>query len=157
MRRDFSELRKHLVELFVSEVVTKVLDVDVGEVLGLLAELALAVLARDESADENFLAIEQHAIDLSDGVHGRLFSFEVDETVALRVASLVLRHLAAEDVAEGRERVVHGLVVNRLVQVLDEDVANARPPQRRVALRPHDADRSAPQNVEVHRIQRSLS
>ena len=66
-------------------------------------------------------------------------------------------YLAGQDVAKSRECVVKGLVVNRLVQVFDEDVANSTLPQRRVALRPHDADRPALDHVKVHRVQSTLS
>ena len=48
----------------------------------------------------------------------------------LAVALDVLGHLAGEDVSEGGEGVVHRLVVNGLVQVLDEHVAHAGPNQK---------------------------
>ena len=70
---------------------------------------------------------------------------------------MYLSDFAAEDVAEGREGVVHGLVVDGLVQVLDEDVANSGPAKARVSLAPHDADGLALQHVEVHRVQSTLS
>lgn len=38
-------------------------------------------------------------------------------------------YLAGEDVSERRERVVQGLVIDGLVQVLDEDVAYSALPQ----------------------------
>ena len=115
---------EHFQQLGVVQVVAEVLDVDVGEALGLLAELLLPLLARHELADEHLLVVEQHAVHLLDGVGGRLLRLEVDEPVALGDAVLVGGHAAAHDVAEGRERVVHGLVVDRLVQRLDEDVAD---------------------------------
>ena len=43
-------------------------------------------------------------------------------------------YLAGEDVSECGEGVVQGLVVDGLVQVLDEDVADAALPQRGVPL-----------------------
>lgn len=66
-------------------------------------------------------------------------------------------YLAGQDVSEGRECVVEGLVINGLVQILDKDVANAALSEGRVTLRPHDAERSAFNHVEVHRVQGSLS
>ena len=66
-------------------------------------------------------------------------------------------HLAAEDVPKGREGVVHGLVVNALVQVFDEDVAHTRAAEGGVTLAPHDADGTALQHVEVHGVQGALS
>ena len=65
-------------------------------------------------------------------------------------------YLAGQDAAERGERVVERLVVDALVEVLDEDVADARLTQRRIALRPHDADRTALDRVEVHRVQRAF-
>ena len=69
---------------------------------------------------------------------------------------MVLSDFAAEDVAEGREGVVHGLVVDGLVQVLDEDVADAGPAKAGVSLAPHDADGLALQHVEVHGVESAL-
>lgn len=50
-----------------------------------------------------------------------------------QVASRQL-YLAGEDVAEGREGVVQGFVVNGLVEVLDENVAHPRLPEGGVSL-----------------------
>jgi len=63
-----------------------------------------------------------------------------------------LGNFAAEDIAKGRECIVHGLVVDGFVQIFDEDVANAGPSETGVALAPHDADRLAFQHVEIHRV-----
>jgi hypothetical protein len=52
----------------------------------------------------------------------------------LAVAFDVLGHLARQDVSEGGEGVVHRLVVNGLVQVLDEHVAHARPVDRKANI-----------------------
>ncbi len=67
-----------------------------------------------------------------------------------------LGNLAAEDVPKSGEGVVHGFVVNGLVQVFDEDVANSGSAKAGIALAPHDSDRFAFQNVKVHRVQSSL-
>lgn len=66
-------------------------------------------------------------------------------------------YLAGEDVAKSGESVVQGLVVNRLVEVLDEHVAHSRLPEGGVSLGPHDADRLPFHHVEVHGVQCSLS
>lgn len=66
-------------------------------------------------------------------------------------------YLAGQDVSKGRECVIESLVINRLVQILDKDVANAALSEGRVTLRPHDTKRSALNHVEVHRVQGSLS
>ena len=52
-------------------------------------------------------------------------------------------HLAREDVAECGERIVEGLVVDRLVEVLDVDVAHTGASQGRFVLGPHDAHRTS--------------
>ena len=96
------------------------------------------------------LVVEQHVVDVLDGLLGGLVGLEVDEAVAAAVGVLVGHDLAGEDVAEGGEGVVEGLVVDALVQVLDEDVAHAGLAERRVALRPHDAHGLLAQVVEVH-------
>ena len=46
-------------------------------------------------------------------------------------------YFAAENISEGGKGVVHGLVVNALIQVLDEDVADSRPTERGIPLAPH--------------------
>ena len=64
----------------------EVLDEDVGEAFSLLAQLLLPLLARDEASNVDFLAIEQHAIDLLDGIVGGLLRLEVNKAVALGIA-----------------------------------------------------------------------
>ena len=157
MRRDFAELREDFIQLFVTEVISEVLDVDIGEVLGFLTQLALTIFAWDESSDEYLLTIEQHTIDLGDGTHRSLFSFKVHKTVTLRVASFILGNFAAQNVSKCRESVVHGLVVNGFIKILDENVANTRASKRWITLRPHDANRSSSQNIEVHGVQSPFS
>jgi hypothetical protein len=68
-----------------------------------------------------------------------------------------LSDFATEDVSEGRECIVHGLVVDGLVQVLDEDIADSGSAKTGIALAPHDADGAALQHVEVHRVQSTFS
>ena len=48
---DLSKLGEHVSELLLAQLLAKVLDEDVGELLGLLAQLLLALLARNEAAN----------------------------------------------------------------------------------------------------------
>ena len=90
-------------------------------------------------ADVHLLVVEQHAVDSLDSSLRGLGGLVVDEAVALGAAVLIGGDLAREDVAESGERVVEGLVVDSLVQVLDEDVALAGLAEGGVTLGPHDA------------------
>lgn len=69
---------------------------------------------------------------------------------------LVRRHFAAQDRPESGEGVVHVLVVDGLVQVLDEDVAHPGFSQGWVPLRPHDPNWLPFHDVKIHRVQGSL-
>ena len=154
---NFSEGSKEFLQLLLGDILVEVLDVAVGESLCLLAQLDLSLLSWHKPSHENLLAIQQHAVDLRDRVDGSLFGLKVDEAVALAVTASVLGDLAAEDVSKGGEGVIHGLVVDTLVQVLDEDIADAGTTERGVSLGPHDADGTALEDVEIHSIQSSLS
>jgi len=153
VRGDLAKLGEHLLELLVSKVLSKVLDVHVGELLGLLSQLLLPLLAGHKPPHEDLLLVEQHAVHLLDGVHGGLLGLKVNEAVAFGAAVGVLGDLAAEDVSEGGEGVVHRLVVDALVQVLDEDVADTAPPEGGVTLAPHDPDGTSLEHVKVHRVE----
>ena len=48
---DLSELGEHVSELLLAQLLAEVLDEDVGEALGFLAQLLLALLARNELAN----------------------------------------------------------------------------------------------------------
>lgn len=65
-------------------------------------------------------------------------------------------YLAGKNVSKCRECVIEGLVINGLVQVLDEDVSHSTLPQGGITLRPHDAEGSAFDHIEVHGVQGSL-
>ena len=132
----------------------QILDEDVG--VRLVAAGVAAVLARHEEADEDLLAVEEHAVHLGHRERGGVLRLVVHEAVAARAALVVGRDLAREDVAEGGEGVVERLVVDRLVEVLDEDVARARLAERRVAVAPHDAARLRLDQRVVHRLERAL-
>ena len=83
--RDLSVLGKHLCEVLLGEFFAEVFDEDIGESLGLLAQLLLPLLAGNEASDVDLLAIEQHAVDLLDGVVSGLLGLEVDKAVTLGV------------------------------------------------------------------------
>lgn len=138
-RGDVTVLGKQLTELLVTGVRVDVLDIDVGEVGLHLLELALAILLGDMVADVNLLLVQQHAIDVLDGLRSGLVSLVVHETVSLGVSVLVLSDLAAENVAESGEGVMQSLVVNGDIQVLDENVAGTSLAKGGVTLGPHDA------------------
>merc|ERR1719430_3002892 len=119
--------------------------------------LLLTLLAGNKSADEDFLLVQQHAIDLLDSVHGGLFRLEVNESITLAASISILSHLTGQDISESREGVVHGLVVDGLVQVLDEDITDSRSPEGGITLAPHDPDWATLQDIEVHCIKSSFS
>jgi len=81
----------------------------------------------------------------------------VNESIALGVALLIGGYLAAKDVAEGGESVVDCLVIDGLVEVLDEHVANAGAAEGGIALGPHNANGLVADQVEVHGVQSTLS
>ena len=83
VRGDLPVLGEHLLQFLFSQFVSEVLDEDIGELLGLLSELLLALLARDEPPDKHLLLVEQHAVDLLDGIHGGFLGLEVDKSVSL--------------------------------------------------------------------------
>jgi len=154
---DLPELGENFLQFLVTEVLSKVLDVHVGELLGLLSQLLLALLAGNESANKDLLLIQQHAINLLDGVHGSLLGLKVNKSITLAGSISILGNFTGEDVTEGRKGIVHSLVVNGLVQVLDEDVADSRSPEGGVTLAPHNPDWAAFQDIEIHRVKSSLS
>ena len=172
VRSDFSVLREHLLQLLFGEVISEVLDEHIGELLSLFSQLLLTLLARNKPPYEHLLLIEQHAVDLLNGVHGSFLGLEVDKPVSLwkldkiyfnilvvnlAAAVSVLGNLAGENIPESRESIVHGLVVDRLVQILDENISDSRSSQGRITLAPHDPDGAPLQNIEVHGVQSSFS
>ena len=129
-----------------------VLDVEVGPVL-----LVRTLGAAHELADLDLLSVDEHAIELLDGGVGGLGGLVVDVAVTLGVAGLGIAHdLAGEDVAEEGEGVVQLLVVDGLVQVLDEDVADVGAAEAGVALAPHDAAGAVLDLREVHGVEGAL-
>lgn len=95
-------------------------------------------------------------IDLLDSKRCRLLRLKVHKSIAFRDVCAILRNLAAQNVTESRECIVECLVVDRLVQILDEDVANARLAERWIALGPHDANGTAFDQVKVHGVENSF-
>lgn len=91
--RYLSEFLEHFLKSLLSKFFGEVLDVAIGEPLGFLTQFNLPLLPGDEAAHKDFLGIEQHPIDLLDGVHRGLFSLEMDEAVTLRLARRILHNL----------------------------------------------------------------
>ena len=105
----------------------------------------------------DLLVVQQHAVDVLDGVLGSLSGLVVDEPVAFGVAMLVGRNLAGKNVAESSERVVKSLVVDLLVEVLDEDVALTGATELRVTLTPHDTARPVADEGVVELLKGTLA
>ena len=66
-------------------------------------------------------------------------------------------YLARQDASKCRERIVKSLVIDALIQVLDENVSDARLADGWITLRPHDTTRTTLDGVEVHCVQSTLS
>ena len=81
---DLPELVEHLLQLVIGQIVSEVLDVNIGELLGLLSQLLLPLLAGDKSSDEDFLLVEQHAIYFLDSVHRSFLGLEVHKSISLK-------------------------------------------------------------------------
>ena len=141
-------LLEHLAEHVLGDGLVQVLDVDVVE----RARPAAALAASLERTDVHLLVVHQHPVHLADGALRSLRGVELDETVTLALALHVRRDLRGDDVAELREGVVEGLVVDLLVEVLDEDVADAGLAKRGISLRVHDANRLAVHDLEVQDV-----
>jgi hypothetical protein len=149
-----------------------------------LLDLAHPLLLADVVSDVDLLVVEQHVVDGLDGGVGGLGRLVVDESVSPGSTVLVNGDLAGEDVAEGGESVVEGLVVrgtrrnqlsvfrknfhtfhgettdlvvNLLVQVLDENVASRALPQGRVPLAPHDPARTPLDQAVVEAVEGSFA
>jgi hypothetical protein len=135
----------------------QVFDEDIGELLlALLARTKRTILARLERPDIYDLAVKELAIGLGDSQISSFLGLVMHEAVALGLPGLVNSNLARKDVAEDREGVIKGLVVDGLVEVLDEDVPNTGLAKGGVAVAPHDAARAALDARIVHRIEGTL-
>jgi len=89
-------------------------------------------------ADIDLLVVEQHAVDGLDSTISGLGGLVVNKAIALGAALLIGGDLARQNSAEGGKRIMEGLIVDLLVQVLDEDVALTGLAKGRVTLGPHD-------------------
>ena len=96
-------------------------------------------LLRNVVSNIDLLIVQKHTVDGLDGSLGSFSSLVVNEAIALGTTLLVGSNLARKNVTESSEGIVEGLVVNRFVQVLDEDVALAGLAESGVTLGPHDA------------------
>ena len=123
MRRthDFTKLSKLLVKAVVVPLQRNILDVAVGPVV-----LTRALVASDEFTYLDFLPVNQHTIKFIDRGSGSFGSLVVDISVSLRLACLSISDdLARKNVPEKTECIVKLLVVDRLVEVLHENVTNS--------------------------------
>mmetsp|Transcript_3809 Transcript_3809/g.8731 ORF Transcript_3809/g.8731 Transcript_3809/m.8731 type:complete len:714 (+) Transcript_3809:141-2282(+) len=131
-----ADLLEELLQVLLAGLLGDVLHVDVAELAVLVGR---AVAAAHEGRDVDDLVAKQLAVDLLDGLRRRLLGVELHEAEALGHAAAVAHDLRRGDVTELGEGVVQLLVVDGLVKVLDEDVADAALPLAWVALRVHDA------------------
>mmetsp|Transcript_15248 Transcript_15248/g.38279 ORF Transcript_15248/g.38279 Transcript_15248/m.38279 type:complete len:691 (+) Transcript_15248:209-2281(+) len=152
--RHIPMLGKRGLELLVRHILGDVLDVDVGEAA--LAARVLAVPAGKKRPHKQALVLQDHPVHLRRRLVRLLGSLELHEPKALRLALVVHGDLAREDVAKLRKGVVEGARVDRLVEVLDEDVALPALADRGVAVLPHDAAGLALDVRVVESVQRAL-
>jgi len=136
---DDSVLAEKFAELFIIVVFIKVLDENVGEGLLQFFRFGRALSPGNVVTDKDLLLVKEHSIHGVDGQAGRLRVFKVDETETTRVSILINHDLARQDVSKVREGVMKSLVINRLLQVLDEDVSLSGFAEGGVSLRPHEA------------------
>jgi len=114
-----------------------------------------ADFTRDMKANINLLVIEQHSMDVLNGMLSCLGSLVVDKTVSSGTTLLICSNLARQDIAKGSKSIMESLynvvsllfwkicsasnlVVDLLVQILDKNISLARLAKGRIALRPHD-------------------
>ena len=75
----------------------------------------------------------------------------------LAVSFTILSNLTGQNISKGGESIVHLLVINTLIKVLDEHITNTTPPEGGITLAPHDTHGTVLQHLEVHQIQSTLS
>ena len=71
VRGDLPVLGEHLLQLLFSQFISEVLDEDIGELLGLLSELFLTLLARDKPPDKHLaseMLIDQLRVGLDNNI-----------------------------------------------------------------------------------------
>ena len=101
--------------------------------------------------------MNKHKAYLVNGKLSCLLLLKMHKAIALALASSIHRDFAGQNVAEGTEGVMQSLVVDALVQILDEDISHTGFAERRITVRPHDAQRLAIQRCVVQLLQSSLS
>jgi len=147
---------EHFKELSIINVIIEILDKDIGE-LDILTVAKVSDLSGDEWTDVNFLVNDEHAIDTANGLVSSSLSFEVNETETLGVSVFISVDLARQNVTKSTEGVIESLVVNRLVQVLDENVSNTRLTESGISLRPHNTARLSSDGSKVQGLQSTFS
>lgn len=156
-RDNLSVSLKELFKLGLGSFRVDVFDENVGELSSLFFDLGLSLLFADVVADVDFLVVEQHAVDGLDGGIGGFSGGIVHKGESSRLAILIDTDLARENLSKRDESVVESLVVDRLVEVFDEDVSLTRLSEGRISLRPHDSARSSLDQRVVEVLHGSLS
>jgi hypothetical protein len=152
-RGDLAESSEVLLELLVGPREGDVLDIDVGEVLGVATTLLGLV---DINSDGGTLDHKTSLGSINSGLSA-LLSLEVDETVAEGLAGVVSAKLNGKNVAETRELIEETLRVDRSSKVLNEGVTDTAATDGGVALRPADTAGLALKIREVHDLDGTLS
>ena len=74
-------------QLILAHFFSKILDINICELLGLLSQLLFSLLPGNEAADKDLLVEEQHAVGLLDGVLGSLLGLKVNKSIALDISN----------------------------------------------------------------------
>ena len=98
-------LAEHLCQLLLIHILSKVLDVDIGELCAWTKALSLALLERFEAAHKYFSVIKQHTVQSLYRFLGSLRGLKLNKTIAIW-AIVTTYNLARQDFAEAREGVV---------------------------------------------------
>ncbi len=138
---NLSKLLKHLLQLLIGNRFIQVFDVDISPFLFNL--IGRSLFARLEGAHVAFLAVEKLAIYFGNCIVSCFFAVVVNESISFGIAVFVRCYFARENIPKRRESIVECFVVNRLVEVLDEDVSLIRSSHGRISLRPHNSTGSA--------------
>jgi len=93
-------LSEHFPQLLIVHILAKVLHEHIGE-SPVGATVSLGALAScHETAHVDLLVVQQHVVDVLDGLFSGLVGLEVNKAVASAVHMLVGHDLAGQDVAE---------------------------------------------------------
>ena len=79
--------------MFITEILAKILNVDIREQLSLFSKLLLTLLAWHKLANKDFFPIQQHSVHFLDGLRSSFFSLKVDKSITFRRSSFILSNL----------------------------------------------------------------